>query len=432
MRVIIVAIGSAGDVHPLLGLADSFARSGHDVAFCTNSVFAQAVIARGHRFLPLGTREQYESAVSDPALWRARTSFRVLWRAVAQFIRPLYDLLVPELGGDTVVIGSLWALGARLVQEKHQVPYVSAQISPSTILSADAPPVHRGFTVPSWLPRPLRHGAMRAVERGFLDRVCGPALNDVRAQLGLPPVTRVLGQWVHSPDLVLGLFPAWFAPPRPDWPQQIELTGFPLFDGADQHGHDAGLAEFLAGGPPPVVVTAGSTATAGTGYLATVAAALRTLGQRAVVLTGQRLPATRDVLYRPYAPLTTLLPHARAIVHHGGIGTAAHAFAAGVPQLVTPFAHDQFDNAARVARSGCGIRFDASSLSVGRVTRALSRLLSDHQVARCCAEARELTVTGDAARQAAVAKVREITMHPIADGTFRTEVGRRDGEGRSA
>jgi DNA-binding NarL/FixJ family response regulator len=64
------------------------------------------------------------------------------------------------------------------------------------------------------------------------------------------------------------------------------------------------------------------------------------------------------------------------------------------------------DNAARVARSGCGVHFDASSLSIGRVTKAMSRLLSDDQVARSCVKAQQLMVTGDAARQAAVAKVR--------------------------
>jgi len=40
------------------------------------------------------------------------------------------------------------------------------------------------------------------------------------------------------------------------------------------------------------------------------------------------------------------------LVHHGGIGTSAQALTAGIPQLVVPFAHDQFDNAARLMRLG--------------------------------------------------------------------------------
>jgi UDP:flavonoid glycosyltransferase YjiC (YdhE family) len=72
----------------------------------------------------------------------------------------------------------------------------------------------------------------------------------------------------------------------------------------------------------------------------------------------------------------------------------------------------RFDNAARVARSGCGVHFDASSLSIGRVTKAMSRLLSDDQVARSCVKTQQLMVTGDAARQAAVAKVEELALCP--------------------
>jgi rhamnosyltransferase subunit B len=49
-----------------------------------------------------------------------------------------------------------------------------------------------------------------------------------------------------------------------------------------------------------------------------------------------------------------LLPQVAALVHHGGIGTTAAALAAGIPQLIAPFAFDQFDNAARTVRLGVG------------------------------------------------------------------------------
>ena len=47
-----------------------------------------------------------------------------------------------------------------------------------------------------------------------------------------------------------------------------------------------------------------------------------------------------------------ILPHAAALVHHGGIGTCAQGMAAGVPQIVMPLAHDQPDNALRLLRLG--------------------------------------------------------------------------------
>ena len=64
------------------------------------------------------------------------------------------------------------------------------------------------------------------------------------------------------------------------------------------------------------------------------------------------LPA--EVWVADHLPFDHLLPQVAALVHHGGIGTTAAALAAGIPQLIAPFAFDQFDNAARVVRLGVG------------------------------------------------------------------------------
>jgi hypothetical protein len=71
------------------------------------------------------------------------------------------------------------------------------------------------------------------------------------------------------------------------------------------------------------------------------------LGRRALFVT--RLPLVR---HAHYAPFSQLLSRSAALVHHGGIGTAAHALKAGVPQLVAPCCYDQFDNAAHLRRLG--------------------------------------------------------------------------------
>ncbi|MGL4944086.1 MAG: glycosyltransferase [Thermoguttaceae bacterium] len=55
----------------------------------------------------------------------------------------------------------------------------------------------------------------------------------------------------------------------------------------------------------------------------------------------------------PYTPEN--LSRYAAIINHGGIGIVYSAMNAAVPQLVWPQAHDQFDNAARVAHGGWGV-----------------------------------------------------------------------------
>ena len=73
----------------------------------------------------------------------------------------------------------------------------------------------------------------------------------------------------------------------------------------------------------------------------------------------RRLPP--GALHLPYVPFSALLPRLSGLVHHGGIGTSAQALAAGIPQLVVPFAHDQFDNAARLRRLGVAVSLDSAA-----------------------------------------------------------------------
>jgi UDP:flavonoid glycosyltransferase YjiC (YdhE family) len=81
-------------------------------------------------------------------------------------------------------------------------------------------------------------------------------------------------------------------------------------------------------------------------------------GLRAVFLTpyGDQVPAPLPATIRHFnfVSLQRLAPLARAMVHHGGIGTCAQALRAGIPQLIAPVFFDQPDNAARVEALGVG------------------------------------------------------------------------------
>jgi UDP:flavonoid glycosyltransferase YjiC (YdhE family) len=84
-----------------------------------------------------------------------------------------------------------------------------------------------------------------------------------------------------------------------------------------------------------------------------------------------------------------VLPHAAAVVCHGGFGTTLGALRHGVPLVVLPlFSSDQWVNAAAVARVGAGIALDAerttrrvlglpSSDTVSALALAVPRLLGD-------------------------------------------------------
>jgi UDP:flavonoid glycosyltransferase YjiC (YdhE family) len=110
------------------------------------------------------------------------------------------------------------------------------------------------------------------------------------------------------------------------------------------------------------------------------------LGVRGIMLTGHadQLPALPPtVRHAPSAPFQELFPLCAAVVHHGGIGTAAKAFAAAAPQLILPFAFDQPDNGERVKRLGAGDWLKPRKITGPNVAAALARIMTPHVRARC-------------------------------------------------
>jgi len=123
--------------------------------------------------------------------------------------------------------------------------------------------------------------------------------------------------------------------------------------------------------------------------------ATRRLRTRAI-FAGPVQDGDDDFLCVPYAPFDRLLPRCRAVVHHGGIGTTVQSFAAGIPQLVVPRAHDQFDNAMRVARIGAGAQLPFRRLDGGAAAAALRELVASSKVRAACRRARALMEAEDA------------------------------------
>ena len=65
------------------------------------------------------------------------------------------------------------------------------------------------------------------------------------------------------------------------------------------------------------------------------------------------------------------------IVHAGGIGTTGLAMRSGRPMLVVPFAHDQPDNAERVARLGIEHTISRRHYVAARIVPELKELLDN-------------------------------------------------------
>jgi MGT family glycosyltransferase len=86
-------------------------------------------------------------------------------------------------------------------------------------------------------------------------------------------------------------------------------------------------------------------------------------------------PVAPNVHVARWVAQADVLPHAAAIVSHGGSGTVTGSLAAGVPAVVVPFIADQFDNARRVEQLGAGLMLEAEDIV--RLPDAVRALLAD-------------------------------------------------------
>src|SRR5271170_4745958 len=80
LHVLLPTLGSAGDVHPFIGLGLALKARGHRATLLTNPYFRFAIEAQGLGFLAVGSLGDVESALADPDLWHARRGFQVIAR----------------------------------------------------------------------------------------------------------------------------------------------------------------------------------------------------------------------------------------------------------------------------------------------------------------------------------------------------------------
>ncbi|MFL6604208.1 MAG: glycosyltransferase [Steroidobacteraceae bacterium] len=379
-RIVLSTLGSLGDLHPVMGLALGLQGRGHDVVLATSEFYRDKVGAAGLEFSPLRPL----AAPDDPQMLRQVLDPRkgpeyLIRTLLLPHVGDMYaDMSRATEGADFLISGEV-VLAAPLIAEKLRIPWAAAILAPFSFFSAYDPPV---------LPfLPGNHLLTRAppfIQRRLLDvfrlatRNWGEPIAELRRSLQLRPTHHPLLRDRFSPYLNLALFSSVLGRPQPDWPANTVQTGCIFYDQESAVVSQA-MQSWLDCGPPPVTFTLGSTAVMDPGrFFDESAAAARHLGRRALLLMGKNPPPanlSNEVFAADYAPYSRVFPQSACIVHQGGVGTTSQALRAGVPQLVMPFAFDQPDNAARVARIGAGLWLSKRSYQAGQAARQLNELL---------------------------------------------------------
>ncbi len=205
----------------------------------------------------------------------------------------------------------------------------------------------------------------------------------MKAQLGVEGRYWAPGPlpWLRSPHAHIVFFtPEWYGTWHVLSPPTVFVGGRPLApDEPPPHWW-----ETLGEGETLVLVTLGSAFVQDEPFFRAAIAAVHEAGARAIVATGDptlaerlRVGSPAEAVVVPWVSYAHLFPRLRLVIHHGGVGTTHAALVHGVPQIVVPHAADQYQQAARVQRTGVGVALHVREVSVARLAAQVERLLAE-------------------------------------------------------
>jgi sterol 3beta-glucosyltransferase len=391
MRIVVIAPGSRGDIQPFIALGKGLQGSGHDVRVVTNAEFGPLVHSYGLNCRPIafGVEQalQEEATRSTIEGGSVLASFAKLAELARRSARQLAEVGIEACkDADIILSGFAGLLIGLSLSEKLHVPLVRAYNVPLTP-TGEFPGalVPAAPFLPARIANRLSHRATRQVVWQAARMAGAKARREV---LGLMPAP-FFGPFRAdrlSGDPVLCGWSAHVIPKPTDWNEGIHVTGYWYLDESSDWTPPPGLEEFLSRGPRPIYVGFGSMShrdpAAATRL---VLDAIRMSGQRAVVhsgwggLSSDDLP--EDVFLTGSVPHAWLFPRVAAVVHHGGAGTTAAGFRAGVPSLLVPFHGDQPFWGRLTAGLGVGPEpITRKRLTAERLAASIQSALSDVQM----------------------------------------------------
>jgi UDP:flavonoid glycosyltransferase YjiC (YdhE family) len=355
MRFLMTTHRGAGHFGPMIPFAHAMLRAGHEVLVAIPRSAAPMVSRAGLEAYPLDEplaeiEEPYweaaRAADDDAAAKIAVTDVFGRLRGGAM-LPGLLDLVAgwrPD-----VVIHEITEIAAVAAAERHGVPHV-------------------------------RLGIGLVMNQDWGLELMNPPIEEMRARLGLRPDPRG-ARLAGSPYLTLAPRSLELPSARPDtaWRFRAPLGG-------------GRLPDWWPGNDDPLVYVSFGTAVPETDdFLALcrgVIDAVADMPIRVLLTVGNdhdpaalgSLPPSVHV--ERWVPQVDVMPHASAMVGHGGSGSTLMAMAAGVPLAVVPFFADQPANAQRIADLGAGIALRRGPAAIPELRDAIGALLQDRTYQR--------------------------------------------------
>ncbi len=176
-----------------------------------------------------------------------------------------------------------------------------------------------------------------------------------------------------------------FVFPRPkDWNDNIHQIGYWFVEETMDYIPSKELSDFLENGEKPIYIGFGSMFDSShkEETIKIIIETLKLSGKRGIISgMGDIRNLPDNLLAIKSVPHSWLFERVSLVCHHGGAGTTAAGFKAGIPSIIIPFSNDQFAWAHRAYDLGVGSKpIYRKKLSSDKLASAIQFALSDEVI----------------------------------------------------
>jgi sterol 3beta-glucosyltransferase len=380
MKIVIPTIGSRGDVQPFIALAQGLEKAGYETVLASHSVMKPLVESYDVTFEPIGPdidlakrvaviRQQARN-MAIGLMQGMRFGFEMLEKSHA-------DILTLCEEADLIIVPTAIAAGKNEA-EILGLPYLSVSLMPWAIPWDDP-------------ERPLFKRVLYKTMDGAIHLITTRPLNRIRKRQGLPPVGK---EGFASKQLNLIPISPSIYDPNPFWDSQHKVVGYWFADEPSTWHPTEDLMTFLEDGEPPILISLGAMSLGEMGAKESVnlfTNAIQQVGVRAIIqgwdVEIRQSSLSPNIFASESLPHSWLLPRCRGIIHHGGYGTTAAGFRAGIPALVIPHIADQLYWGQRVYELGIGPKpIRHVNLEINRLVASLSELVQNDNLQKAASK----------------------------------------------
>ena len=378
MKIVVVGWGTTGDVYPVLALSKRLLERGHQVCVCALPLYRDRILEIGAEFHEIGVSfDLPEFHTAMDAIIPKRDPLAMLRFIVEEGIvrhgeKWYKDCLTAIEGADLVICHSI-DIPAQEAAIRNGTPWFTVTYCPSTIKCLDFAP----YPFPNW-GRTFNAIVWKLAEFRLSARV-DALFNQFIVSVGGKPRHSVILDEMFSPHLNLIAASPVICPPA-DFPSNHRITGV-WHLASPSYIPPTELVNFLAQGPPPVIISFGSMGGSnGRETTEILIDAVKKAKQRAIIQAGWGQLGTEDtppdIFCTEYVPHQWLFPKGCCVVHHGGAGTTASVCRAKVPSVVVAHHADQPYWGKRLSDLGVAPRhLHRRSLTAERLAKRIQQAL---------------------------------------------------------